>query len=578
MPNTGVQSQRKHYRMFARARQFVRTLGLKSQAEWRQYCRGEMSWLPPRPEDVPTNPETAYYDLGWVNYADWLGGESTEAPRTDWREFDIARLFVQALGLSDRGDWIDYCSGEMDELPPLPTDIPQDPDSVYAGRGWTGWNDWLGITATSVHSYRPFELARAWVRKLGLKTRAEYHTWCVGSCPDLPGRPDDIPIHPHKVYADCGWRDYHDWLGSYVQTGHSYRAFEEARDYVQGLKLSNHAEWLKLCRGKLPGKALPADIPRHPEVTYKGMGWSGYGDWLGTGTVIFVHKYRSFDEARNFVRKLGLTGRGQWKEYCWGGLPNKGAKPSDIPTTPEKTYNGQGWAGYRDWLGLPSQAGQGHTYRAFEEARKFARGLRLTNHHRWLEYCRGHLRGMPPRPEDIPISPNVVYHSQGWTGWSDWLGSAKPAEATHQYREFHKARAWVRKLKLKTFAQWREFCRGNIRGLPRKPADIPASPRQVYDAGQWISWDDWLHAPIVPEEVPPEKRRGMLGRVKGWLGSPGERAESKPEATPPAPTRSVRGDAGLFSSLKARQARDEKGLLKRAGRLLGRVVPGRKKP
>ena len=39
------------------------------------------------------------------------------------------------------------------------------------------------------------------------------------------------------------------------------------------------------------------------------------GDWLGTGTVAtHLRKYRSFKEARAFVRGLGLKSQAEWRD------------------------------------------------------------------------------------------------------------------------------------------------------------------------------------------------------------------------------------------------------------------------
>jgi predicted helicase len=56
------------------------------------------------------------------------------------------------------------------------------------------------------------------------------------------------------------------------------RPFEEARELVHSLGLKSEKEWREYARS---GR-LPADIPAKPERTYKGEGWAGWGDWLGT--------------------------------------------------------------------------------------------------------------------------------------------------------------------------------------------------------------------------------------------------------------------------------------------------------
>lgn len=58
-------------------------------------------------------------------------------------------------------------------------------------------------------------------------------------------------------------------------------------------------------------------------------------------------KYRDFEEARAFVRSLGLKDSYEWFEWARGP-----GKPEDIPTKPDSVvaYKGR-WRGYADWLG-----------------------------------------------------------------------------------------------------------------------------------------------------------------------------------------------------------------------------------
>ena len=53
---------------FEEAREFVRSLNLKSSTEWRSWSKsGE------RPSNIPANPNKTYKDQGWVDWYDWLG-------------------------------------------------------------------------------------------------------------------------------------------------------------------------------------------------------------------------------------------------------------------------------------------------------------------------------------------------------------------------------------------------------------------------------------------------------------------------------------------------------------------------
>jgi hypothetical protein len=139
------------------------------------------------------------------------------------------------------------------------------------------------------------------------------------------------------------------------------------------------------------------------------------GDWLGTGTVAPLREYQSFKRARAFARNLGLKSSAEWLEYC-----RSGSKPANIPTKPYRTYAEAGWVSMGDWLGT-NRRRRGADWRPFNKARAFARGLGLKSTTEWGEYCRS-----GKRPADIPAGPSAVYASDGWIGYSDWLGIWAP--------------------------------------------------------------------------------------------------------------------------------------------------------
>jgi hypothetical protein len=220
----------------------------------------------------------------------------------------------------------DYCkSGKK------PDDIPTRPDRIYSKTGWSGFGDWLGTgtVATHLRQYRSFKKARALVRGLGLKSAADWVTYCNSG-----KKPDDIPAAPSGTYADAGWLGMGDRLGTGRRRGMGWRVFKNARVFVRGLGVKSYTEWQVYCRS---GKK-PNDIPAAPHFAYANDGWSGNGDWLGTGTVApRLRQYRPFVKARTFVRSLGLKSQAEWLDCC-----KSGKKPDDIPAT--RTRVGLAWA------------------------------------------------------------------------------------------------------------------------------------------------------------------------------------------------------------------------------------------
>ena len=103
-------------------------------------------------------------------------------------------------------------------------------------------------------------------------------------------------IHQLKQYKD--WRGFKDFLN---QKKVEWLPFEEAREFARSLGLKNLDAWIEYCKS---GKK-PNDIPACPYRVYKGKGWKGSGDFLGTGNV-HTKEFRSFEEAREFAQSLNL--------------------------------------------------------------------------------------------------------------------------------------------------------------------------------------------------------------------------------------------------------------------------------
>ena len=131
--------------------------------------------------------------------------------------------------------------------------------------------------------FRAFGPARAFARKLGLGSYAEWVRWCAGELPDKPPRPADIPSNPSKHYHDKGWQGWGDWLGTGTvgTVGREFWSFTRARQFARSLKLRTSTEWAPWSAGHLPGKPpRPPEMPSNPQQKYAEQ-WAGYRDWLG---------------------------------------------------------------------------------------------------------------------------------------------------------------------------------------------------------------------------------------------------------------------------------------------------------
>jgi superfamily II DNA or RNA helicase len=349
-----------------------------------------------------------------------------------------------------------------------PADIPANPNSVYAKTGWVRWGDWVGTGRRRSTGWRSFSDARTFVHGLKLKSATEWKGYCKSG-----KKPADIPANPPNTYAEVGWDGWGDWLGTRrKRRGIGWRSFKKARAFVHMLGLKSVGEWFDYCRS---GKR-PPDIPSNPNLEYAKTDWVGWGNWLGTGTIANRNRqWRSFKKARAFVHDIGLKSGAEWSAYC-----KSGKKPAAIPVHPERAYAHGGWVSLGDWLGTGRIADQWREYWPFKKAHAFARGLKLKSQTEWRDYCKS-----GKKPADIPANPPNTYAEVGWDGWGDWLGTGRRRGIG--WRPFKDARVFVRGLGLKSGADWAAYCKSG-----KKPDNIPNAPQLVYASDGWAGTGDWL--------------------------------------------------------------------------------------
>ncbi len=496
------------YLPYDEAVRFVHALGIKTQLEWEDYCKGSRQDLPPKPKTIPTNPDRypEFRKRGGIGA--WLGTGRKHGRDIEWRSYDDALKFVHALKLKSSDEWSDYCKGLRSDLPAKPADIPTAVHNVYKKefnrRG--GMGAWLGTPNGKTRNikWRTYDEAIAFVHPLGLRTESEWREYCKGKRPDLPQRPFDIPASPSKQYeAEFKKNGIAGWLGSDRTSYHRNprRPYGEAVEFVNTLGLKTGDEWTRYCRGEmahLPPK--PIDIPSDPH---------GYGDefrknngmygWLGPSAQEYrrnkhLLKYKTYEDALKFVHKLKLKSGTEWQEYCRGLRKDLPLRPKDIPGSPQETYGKEfiERGGFGAWLGTGRVANQLRKYRSYDEAVKFVRSLGLKSLREWNAYCRGERTDIPPKPEDIPNGPYRAYGDDFTKkgGMGAWLGTGRRIGGWLPYKE---AVLFVHKLKLKNQLEWSEYRRGERTDLPDKPSNIPGSPLSVYgkefsENGGWGAW------------------------------------------------------------------------------------------
>ena len=305
-----------------------------------------------------------------------------------------------------------------------------------------------------------------------LSSGSEFEEWSKRGL-----RPNNIPSSPERVYKKQGsWISWGDWLGTgnIAPKDKEYRSFVSARRFACSLKLKNQKEWFAFSKSK----QQPLDLPAAPHLAYKNNGWMGYPDWLGVDTIASqLREFRSFIDARNFIRSLKLKNQKEWIEYH-----KSDKRPLDIPSNPREVYKNSGWKGLGDWLGTNNQSNRYVKYRSYLDAKKFVQLLNLKNLGGWKEYCTS-----GNKPIDIPAAPDNIYKKE-WVTWGSFLGTGTIAsqEKAKNYLPWKDAKPLYRKLKqeynLKTFSDWEKFTKTHKKLLEK--LNLPKLPDRVYTEEQ----------------------------------------------------------------------------------------------
>ncbi len=366
-----------------------------------------------------------------------MKSSSSNFAQKQFLEFDEAQKVVKELGIQNGNQYkILYKAGKLPGM-------PSHPGEFYSKEYKPG--------------KMPFKEAREIVHKLNIKGYQEYKKTKL---------PTGIPKTPHKAYEKDGWIDWFDWLG---KPGKRYQSskipYKEAQTLVRKLGIKKSTDYHKLKKQR----KLPNELPFSPEITYIKQGWIDWYDYLGVGKTT-QRNLLPIEEAKKIVKKLKLI---EWKDYKKAYENNK--LPKGLPFSPKKSYEK---LGYKDWDDFV-----GNIKIPFEEAKKIVKKYKIKSSMQYFKYLRSN-----KLPKGMSYDPHRTYKE--WIDWFDFCGKEKK-----HYVDYEEAKNIARKLKIKTFEQYRKCIRaGKLEGLP-------FSPDQHYRGKGWQYWYVFLGTKPSPNKV-----------------------------------------------------------------------------
>ena len=194
---------------------------------------------------------------------------------------------------------------------------------------------------------------------------------------------------------------------------------------------------------------------------------------IKTWNRISILGYANFDEARDYVRKIGLKNQMAWREFA-----SSSEKPIDIPANPWIVYKNIGWVSLGDFLGTNTIANIGREYLPFKEAREYTRSLKLKNIKEWKLFYKKY------NPEKLGSKLDFIYKNE-FISWADML-NYEPKGSSIKFVSYEEAKKLALKNKVISKKEWSNFYRKYSTKYK-----IPTSPMRSYK-NEWTGWGDFL--------------------------------------------------------------------------------------
>jgi superfamily II DNA or RNA helicase len=252
---------------YDKCKEFINNLNIKTQREWQEYCKSDK-----RPHSIPSHPNGAYKDSGWISWSHFLNSDniSSKIKANNFLSYNNVKEFIKGLNIKTQREWVKYAkSGNR------PDNIPNSVQRTYKkSNEWISWQDFLGSDNISnsikKENYINFDDAKVIIHKLNLKTSTNWRFFVKSG-----NKPDNIPSEPNKHYKYDGWLSWGDFLGSKIGFDGKFLPYKDAIKIVHKLKIKNISEWWEYCTSD----KKPYNIPSSPNNVYKEF--TNYIEWLG---------------------------------------------------------------------------------------------------------------------------------------------------------------------------------------------------------------------------------------------------------------------------------------------------------
>jgi superfamily II DNA or RNA helicase len=411
--------------------------------------------------------------------------------------FDDVSTTVRALATTDKRIF-DYLKSITEGKKPKsgsPVDGLTSINQLYKVEA-TKFNNAINLKVwdkVSFTNFYNFEDARNFVKKLNLSGLKDWQIYSQSK------RPNYIPSSPQAVYPDK-WQSWGHWLGTgAISINKIYQnlSYDDAKKLISNLKIKDISSYRKIWRSKLKKLKVPAN----PDKVFENRGWISWSDYLGVNIIPLRLDWRTFNEAKSFLKKIKLKSRLEYYDYLKKNILVK--EKIRLPFKAPNVYKNE-WVSWKDYIGPSYDAYHLSKYNvgkhlkksiSYIEGKNFLNKFNLKN----ISQYKRLWNKKNLSEKGFPNSPEKFYKRSGeWISWSDYLGKKfvlGTSSRNFQWLSFSDAKKFIRKYKFQTKKDYMKF----RRTLPPKKLKIPANPHIVYK--EFVDWKDFFGSSYNPHDI-----------------------------------------------------------------------------
>lgn len=169
---------------------------INSQIKWFKNIKNLPEFISPYPSDT-------YAHRGWISWGDFLGTNKIcdNLKSKLFISYNEAKIHISLLKIKNRKDWKKFINSKE-----FPIFLPRNPENSYKNKGWISWYDFLGNKKIE---YPEYNEALKISKNLKINSSNDWRSVAKENSENVK----NLPYSPDKVYKNCGWTNWFDWLG-----------------------------------------------------------------------------------------------------------------------------------------------------------------------------------------------------------------------------------------------------------------------------------------------------------------------------------------------------------------------------